>query len=74
VDKTLSLLARDGILRRLGRGIYDYPRRNPELGGQLSAGHPSVVLRPLPGSNVIRQLGPVVSLAFAEASAGSTTG
>jgi hypothetical protein len=35
VDKTLSLLARDGILRRLGRGIYDYPRSNPDLGGQL---------------------------------------
>jgi hypothetical protein len=35
VDKTLSLLARNGVLRRLGRGLYDYPRRNAELGGQL---------------------------------------
>ena len=35
VDKTLSLLARDGILRRLGRGLYDHPRSNPELGGKL---------------------------------------
>ena len=42
VDKTLSLLARDGVLRRLGRGIYDYPRRNPELGGQLSPDYAQV--------------------------------
>jgi hypothetical protein len=36
VDKTLSLLAKNGNIRRLDRGMYDYPRQNPELGGQLA--------------------------------------
>jgi len=36
VDKALSLLAREGVIRRLGRGLYDYPRVNPELGGPLT--------------------------------------
>jgi hypothetical protein len=35
VDQALSRLARDGVIRRLRRGMYDYPRRHPLL-GQLS--------------------------------------
>lgn len=31
-DKALSTLANHGILRRLARGIYDYPIIDPELG------------------------------------------
>lgn len=32
VDKSLSRLAKDGLIRRLGSGIYDYPRISPKLG------------------------------------------
>ncbi len=32
VDKALSRLATKGTIRRLARGIYDYPRIHPELG------------------------------------------
>lgn len=32
VDKTLSRLAARGLIRRLDRGIYDYPRKNKLLG------------------------------------------
>ena len=32
VDKALSRLATAGKIRRLSRGIYDYPREHPELG------------------------------------------
>jgi hypothetical protein len=32
VDKALSRLAANGTLRRLARGLYDYPREHPELG------------------------------------------
>jgi Family of unknown function (DUF6088) len=32
VDKTLSRLAAKGTIRRLARGLYDYPRVHPELG------------------------------------------
>ena len=32
VDKTLSRLAAKGTIRRLVRGLYDYPREHPELG------------------------------------------
>src|SRR5690349_7157 len=36
VDQTLSRLAREGIIRRVGRGVYDYPRVNERLGITLS--------------------------------------
>lgn len=36
IDKTLSRLAHEGLIRRLKPGIYDYPRRNPKLGGDLA--------------------------------------
>ena len=32
VDKALSRLAAKGTIRRLARGIYEYPREHPELG------------------------------------------
>ena len=32
VDKTLSRLAVAGTIRRLARGLYEYPREHPELG------------------------------------------
>lgn len=32
VDQALSRLAGAGILRRLARGVYDHPRRHPQLG------------------------------------------
>lgn len=32
VDQVLSRMARDGTLRRLGRGLYDYPKHNVRLG------------------------------------------
>jgi len=32
VDQALSRLARTGTIRRLGRGLYDYPRVRPGLG------------------------------------------
>ncbi len=32
VDKVLSRLAAKGIIRRLARGLYEYPREHPELG------------------------------------------
>ena len=32
VDVTLHRLVRDGVIRRLGRGIYDYPKTHDRLG------------------------------------------
>lgn len=32
VDKALSRLATKGTIRRLARGLYEYPREHPELG------------------------------------------
>lgn len=32
IDQTLSRLARRGTIRRIGRGLYDYPRSNSRLG------------------------------------------
>lgn len=32
VDEALSRLAREEVIRRLGRGLYDYPRLHPTLG------------------------------------------
>ncbi len=32
VDQTLSRLARQGMIRRLSRGLYDYPKQNKLLG------------------------------------------
>lgn len=32
VDQALSRLARQGTIRRLGRGVYDFPKQHPALG------------------------------------------
>ena len=32
VDQTLSRLTDQGVIRRLARGIYDYPKTSPRLG------------------------------------------
>ena len=32
VDKALSRLTARGVIRRLARGLYEYPREHPELG------------------------------------------
>ena len=32
VDEAFSRLAKQGLIRRLGRGLYDYPRLHPTLG------------------------------------------
>ncbi|MBN1588777.1 MAG: hypothetical protein JW888_04615 [Pirellulales bacterium] len=42
VDHALSTLTRSGVIRRVTRGIYDYPKVSPELGGQLSPDYDSV--------------------------------
>jgi hypothetical protein len=36
IDKTLSRLCAQGIIRRVTTGIYDFPRIDAELGGKLS--------------------------------------
>ena len=36
IDVTLAELAQDGTVRRIRRGLYDKPRVNPVLGGELS--------------------------------------
>jgi hypothetical protein len=36
VDQALSRLVGDGSIRRLGRGLFDYPRTNPKLGIQVA--------------------------------------
>jgi hypothetical protein len=36
VDVTLGSLSRGGQIRRIRRGLYDVPRINPSLGGELS--------------------------------------
>jgi hypothetical protein len=42
VDHALSALTKSGEIRRVARGIYDYPKVNPELGGELSPDYDSV--------------------------------
>jgi hypothetical protein len=36
IDMTLTTLARQGAIRRVRRGLYDVPRFNPVLGGELA--------------------------------------
>ena len=43
VGRALSMLAKKAIIRRLRSGIYDYPKFNAKLGGQLSPGIYDVV-------------------------------
>jgi len=32
IDQILGRLARSGTIRRLARGLYDYPRKHPDFG------------------------------------------
>lgn len=43
IDQSLSRLARKGVIRRLKAGVYDFPKINPKLGGQLSPNIDEVV-------------------------------
>lgn len=52
VDKTLSRLAASGTLRRLARGLYDYPQMHPVLGALLPT--PEVVARALAQRDAVR--------------------
>ena len=36
IGQILSRMVKDGIIRRIGRGVFDFPNINPALGGQLS--------------------------------------
>jgi len=45
IDPALSRLAKKGTIRRLARGLYDYPRKHPKIG--LLAPNPSAVARAL---------------------------
>lgn len=36
VDQALSRLVKEGAIRRIGRGLFDYPRTNGKLGIQLT--------------------------------------
>ena len=36
IGQILSRMVKDGMIRRIGRGIFDFPNTNPALGGQLS--------------------------------------
>ena len=36
IGQILSRMVKDGVIRRIGRGIFDFPNTNPVLGGQLS--------------------------------------
>lgn len=36
IGQILYRLVKDGIIRKIGRGLFDYPKVNPVLGGELS--------------------------------------
>ena len=36
IGKLLFRMIEEGVIRRIGRGLFDYPKINPALGGQLS--------------------------------------
>jgi len=52
VDQVLSRLVRKGILRRLARGLYDYPTTHPVLG--IVAPTPETIAAALAGKHGIR--------------------
>lgn len=43
IDKALSVLVQEESIRRVSRGIYDYPRSNELLGGELRPDYDEVV-------------------------------
>ena len=36
IGQILSRMVKGGVIRLIGRGIFDFPNTNPALGGQLS--------------------------------------
>ncbi|MBN2439063.1 MAG: hypothetical protein JXL20_10755 [Deltaproteobacteria bacterium] len=52
VDKVLSRLVQKGTIRRLARGLYDYPERHPAMG--ILAPSPDAIARALAGKEGIR--------------------
>ena len=55
IDQILGRLARSGTIRRLARGLYDYPRKHPDFGdipsnyeriAQVLAGRDSLKIQP----------------------------
>ena len=52
VDKVLSRLVQKGAIRRLARGLYDYPKTHPVM-GVLSPG-PDAIAKALAGKDMIR--------------------
>ena len=52
VDKVLSRLAQKGTIRRLARGLYDYPERHPIMG--ILAPSPDGIASALAGKQGIR--------------------
>ncbi len=52
VDKALSRLAASGTLRRLARGLYDYPKTHPVLGALYPA--PEAVAKAPANPNAVR--------------------
>ncbi|MDD5170573.1 MAG: DUF6088 family protein [Syntrophales bacterium] len=52
VDKVLSRLVQKGTIRRLARGLYDYPEHHPVMG--ILAPSPDAIARALAGRQGIR--------------------
>lgn len=52
VDVALHRLARAGAIRRLARGVYDAPRRHPQLG--LLSPSPDAIARAIAGRDRVR--------------------
>jgi hypothetical protein len=52
VDKVLSRLAQKGTIRRIARGLYDYPEHHPIMG--ILAPSPDAIARALAGKQGIR--------------------
>ena len=52
VDKALSRLTAKGTLRRLGRGLYDYPKTHPVMG--ILSPRPEAIAKALAGKHGIR--------------------
>jgi hypothetical protein len=52
IDKALSRLAAQGPIRRLARGLYDYPKTHPVLG--MLSPTPDAIARALAGKSAIR--------------------
>ena len=52
VDLALHRMAKQGVIRRLARGLYDYPRNHPTLGTLLPS--PDTIAKALAGRDQIR--------------------